>query len=143
MYLNYLNEPLLIRISDEMVPYFNVFGFRMKHWILHNTNGAFIINVNLGVHEIEPIIKHLILDPQHMSTTISSSKSTHVPIVQSLDINKSTSYAGVAGASAKDQPNVNSSFHSRAGYFIWLLYWKENGISIWLLYWKENGIFGC
>ncbi|GKC41227.1 hypothetical protein Tco_1058949 [Tanacetum coccineum] len=28
----------------------------------------------------------------------------------SLDINKSTSYAGVAGASAKDQPKVNSNF---------------------------------
>ncbi|GKA85885.1 zinc knuckle CX2CX4HX4C containing protein [Tanacetum coccineum] len=33
------------------------------------------------------------------------------PIVQSVDINKSTSYAGVAGGSAKDQPNVNSNFH--------------------------------
>ncbi|GJW46733.1 zinc knuckle CX2CX4HX4C containing protein [Tanacetum coccineum] len=33
------------------------------------------------------------------------------PIVQSVDINtKSTSYAGAAGASAKDQPNVNSNF---------------------------------
>ncbi|GJY34629.1 hypothetical protein Tco_0419098 [Tanacetum coccineum] len=31
------------------------------------------------------------------------------PIVQSVDINKSTSYAGVAGGSAKDQPNVNSN----------------------------------
>ncbi|GJU69567.1 zinc knuckle CX2CX4HX4C containing protein [Tanacetum coccineum] len=31
------------------------------------------------------------------------------PIVQSMDINKSTSYAGVAGGSAKDQPNVNSN----------------------------------
>ncbi|GKG07793.1 zinc knuckle CX2CX4HX4C containing protein, partial [Tanacetum coccineum] len=33
------------------------------------------------------------------------------PIVQSVDINtKSTSYAGAAGASAKDQPKVNSNF---------------------------------
>ncbi|GKC58142.1 hypothetical protein Tco_1085740 [Tanacetum coccineum] len=33
------------------------------------------------------------------------------PIVQSVNINtKSTSYAGAAGASAKDQPNVNSNF---------------------------------
>nr|GEW48735.1 zinc knuckle CX2CX4HX4C [Tanacetum cinerariifolium] len=33
------------------------------------------------------------------------------PIVQSVDINtKSTSYVGVAGASAKDQPKVNSNF---------------------------------
>ncbi|GJZ58031.1 hypothetical protein Tco_0613525 [Tanacetum coccineum] len=47
-----------------------------------------------------------------MYTAISSSKSTHVPIVQSLDINKSTSYAGVAGGSAKDQPNVNSNFRT-------------------------------
>ncbi|GKD75285.1 zinc knuckle CX2CX4HX4C containing protein, partial [Tanacetum coccineum] len=34
------------------------------------------------------------------------------PIVQSVDINKLTSYAGVAGGSAKDQPNVNSNFHT-------------------------------
>ncbi|GJU60995.1 hypothetical protein Tco_1238761 [Tanacetum coccineum] len=34
------------------------------------------------------------------------------PIVQSVDINtKSTSYVGAAGASAKDQPKVNSNFH--------------------------------
>ncbi|GKF13625.1 hypothetical protein Tco_0055087 [Tanacetum coccineum] len=32
------------------------------------------------------------------------------PIVQFVDINKSTSYAGVTGGSAKDQPNVNSNF---------------------------------
>ncbi|GJU03860.1 hypothetical protein Tco_1114198 [Tanacetum coccineum] len=32
--------------------------------------------------------------------------------VESVDINKSTSYAGVAGGSAKDQPNVNSNFHT-------------------------------
>ncbi|GJZ79525.1 hypothetical protein Tco_0644362, partial [Tanacetum coccineum] len=29
---------------------------------------------------------------------------------KSVDINKSTSYAGVAGGSVKDQPNVNSNF---------------------------------
>ncbi|GJT48465.1 hypothetical protein Tco_0974622 [Tanacetum coccineum] len=34
------------------------------------------------------------------------------PIVQSVDINKSTSYAGVTGGSVKDQPNVNSNFHT-------------------------------
>ncbi|GJY82805.1 zinc knuckle CX2CX4HX4C containing protein [Tanacetum coccineum] len=34
------------------------------------------------------------------------------PILQSVDINKSTSYAGVAGGSAKDQPNVNSNFRT-------------------------------
>ncbi|GJZ29908.1 zinc knuckle CX2CX4HX4C containing protein [Tanacetum coccineum] len=34
------------------------------------------------------------------------------PIVQSVDINKSTSYAGVAGGSAKDQPNINSNFRT-------------------------------
>nr|GEU42152.1 zinc knuckle CX2CX4HX4C [Tanacetum cinerariifolium] len=34
-------------------------------------------------------------------------------IVQSVDINtKSTSYAGAVGASTKDQPKVNSNFHS-------------------------------
>ncbi|GJY13649.1 hypothetical protein Tco_0382958 [Tanacetum coccineum] len=33
------------------------------------------------------------------------------PLTTSMDINtKSTSYAGVAGASAKDQPKVNSNF---------------------------------
>ncbi|GJX17683.1 zinc knuckle CX2CX4HX4C containing protein [Tanacetum coccineum] len=34
------------------------------------------------------------------------------PIVQSVDINKSTSNAGVAGGSAKDQPNINSNFRT-------------------------------
>ncbi|GJW11233.1 zinc knuckle CX2CX4HX4C containing protein [Tanacetum coccineum] len=34
------------------------------------------------------------------------------PIVQSVDINKSTSYVGVVGGSAKDQPNVNSNFRT-------------------------------
>ncbi|GJR19372.1 zinc knuckle CX2CX4HX4C containing protein [Tanacetum coccineum] len=35
------------------------------------------------------------------------------PIVQFMNVNtKSTSYAGAAGASAKDQPNVNSNFHT-------------------------------
>nr|GEU72384.1 hypothetical protein [Tanacetum cinerariifolium] len=35
------------------------------------------------------------------------------PIVQSVDINtKSTSYAGAAGVSAKEQPKVNSNFHT-------------------------------
>ncbi|GKB61492.1 hypothetical protein Tco_0917678 [Tanacetum coccineum] len=34
------------------------------------------------------------------------------PIVQFVDINKSTSYAGVAGGSVKDQPNVNSNFRT-------------------------------
>ncbi|GJZ73362.1 zinc knuckle CX2CX4HX4C containing protein [Tanacetum coccineum] len=34
------------------------------------------------------------------------------PIVQSVDINKSTSYVGVASGSAKDQPNVNSNFRT-------------------------------
>ncbi|GJX14705.1 hypothetical protein Tco_0206463 [Tanacetum coccineum] len=37
------------------------------------------------------------------------------PIVQSVDINKSTSYVGVAGGSAKDQPNVNSNFRTLVG----------------------------
>ncbi|GKC70381.1 zinc knuckle CX2CX4HX4C containing protein [Tanacetum coccineum] len=40
---------------------------------------------------------------------------TTIPVtvsVQSVDINKSTSYAGVAGGSAKDQPNVNSNFRT-------------------------------
>ncbi|GJX53293.1 hypothetical protein Tco_0281662 [Tanacetum coccineum] len=69
MYLNHLNAPLIIRISDEMVPYFNVLGFRMKHWILHNTNGAFIINVNLGVHEIDPINQASICIPSTHATS--------------------------------------------------------------------------
>nr|GEV75925.1 hypothetical protein [Tanacetum cinerariifolium] len=49
------------------------------------------------------------------STNLIVEKSTMPsdPIVQSVDINtKSTSYAGAAGASAKDQPKVNSNFRS-------------------------------
>ncbi|GJR79144.1 zinc knuckle CX2CX4HX4C containing protein [Tanacetum coccineum] len=42
---------------------------------------------------------------------IDESTMPNDPIVQSVDINtKSTSYAGAAGASAKDQPKVNSNF---------------------------------
>nr|GEW70989.1 zinc knuckle CX2CX4HX4C [Tanacetum cinerariifolium] len=42
---------------------------------------------------------------------VKGSASPSDPIVQYVDINtKSTSYAGVAGASAKDQPKVNSNF---------------------------------
>ncbi|GKA66791.1 zinc knuckle CX2CX4HX4C containing protein [Tanacetum coccineum] len=47
------------------------------------------------------------------STNLNIDESTmpNDPIVQSVDINtKSTSYAGAAGASAKDQPKVNSNF---------------------------------
>nr|GEU89451.1 zinc knuckle CX2CX4HX4C [Tanacetum cinerariifolium] len=42
---------------------------------------------------------------------ITNAPSFESPIVQSVDINtKSTSYVRVAGASAKDQPKVNSNF---------------------------------
>ncbi|GKA72056.1 zinc knuckle CX2CX4HX4C containing protein [Tanacetum coccineum] len=41
------------------------------------------------------------------------------PIVPSVDINtKSTSYVGAVGASAKDQPKVNSNFHTMVADFV-------------------------
>nr|GEZ24488.1 zinc knuckle CX2CX4HX4C [Tanacetum cinerariifolium] len=47
------------------------------------------------------------------------------PIIQSVDINtKSTSYAGAAGASAKDQPKVNSNFRTLVADLVF------NGVNI-------------
>ncbi|GJT66348.1 zinc knuckle CX2CX4HX4C containing protein [Tanacetum coccineum] len=48
-----------------------------------------------------------------INLNVDESKILSVPIVQSVDINtKSTSYAGAAGASANDQPKVNSNFRT-------------------------------
>nr|GFB80303.1 zinc knuckle CX2CX4HX4C [Tanacetum cinerariifolium] len=56
------------------------------------------------------------VDPVESGVTcdgIPKSKIPSNPIVQSVDINtKSTSYAKAAGASAKDQPKVNSNFRT-------------------------------
>ncbi|GJQ93702.1 zinc knuckle CX2CX4HX4C containing protein [Tanacetum coccineum] len=49
-------------------------------------------------------------DSINLNVDESTIPSDH--IVQSVDINKSTSYAGVVGGSAKDQPNVNSNFRT-------------------------------
>ncbi|GJU23252.1 hypothetical protein Tco_1156594 [Tanacetum coccineum] len=47
----------------------------------------------------------------NVDDNLSSKDSLSDPIVQSVDINtKSTSYAGAAGASTKEQPQVNSNF---------------------------------
>ncbi|GKE97879.1 hypothetical protein Tco_0021230 [Tanacetum coccineum] len=48
----------------------------------------------------------------HAYRNVDESTIPSDPIVQSVDINKSTSYVGVAGGSAKDQPNVNSNFRT-------------------------------
>ncbi|GJR42461.1 zinc knuckle CX2CX4HX4C containing protein [Tanacetum coccineum] len=48
-----------------------------------------------------------------ISRNVDESTIPSDPIIQSVDINtKSTSYVGVAGTSAKDQPKVNSNFHT-------------------------------
>nr|GEY20720.1 zinc knuckle CX2CX4HX4C [Tanacetum cinerariifolium] len=78
------------------------------------------------------------------------------PIVQSVDINtKSSSYVGVTGASAKDQPKVNSNFCTLVvdpvfnGVNISILCKVVEKVStrfehtLWILYWKENGVSGC
>ncbi|GJS81323.1 hypothetical protein Tco_0747864 [Tanacetum coccineum] len=62
-----------------------------------------LMDENLSVARIVGNMNHVdkISAPSHES-----------PIVQSVNIiNKLTSYAGVVGASAKDQPKVNSNFH--------------------------------
>ncbi|GKF02617.1 zinc knuckle CX2CX4HX4C containing protein, partial [Tanacetum coccineum] len=52
-----------------------------------------------------------ILNAPTVDVNLSGEASPSDTIVQSVDINtKSTSYAGSAGASAKDQPKVNSNF---------------------------------
>ncbi|GKD37768.1 zinc knuckle CX2CX4HX4C containing protein [Tanacetum coccineum] len=47
-----------------------------------------------------------------INLNVDESTIPNDPIIQSVDINKSTFYAGVAGGSAKDQPNVNSNFRT-------------------------------
>ncbi|GJR65500.1 zinc knuckle CX2CX4HX4C containing protein [Tanacetum coccineum] len=66
-----------------------------------NRNNADVIPCKVSYADYS--IKSLML----MKSTIPSD-----PIVQSVDINKSTSYAGVAGGSAKDKPNVTSNFRT-------------------------------
>ncbi|GKC84120.1 zinc knuckle CX2CX4HX4C containing protein, partial [Tanacetum coccineum] len=52
-----------------------------------------------------------ICDSIQAENSIPSNSTPSDPIMQSVDINtKATSYARVAGASAKDQPKVNSNF---------------------------------
>nr|GEZ24329.1 hypothetical protein [Tanacetum cinerariifolium] len=56
-----------------------------------------------------PSVASNVGNTDHIDKT--NAPSFEYPIVQSMDINtKSTSYARVAGASAKDQPKVNSNF---------------------------------
>ncbi|GJU99775.1 zinc knuckle CX2CX4HX4C containing protein [Tanacetum coccineum] len=47
-----------------------------------------------------------------INLNVDESTTPSDPIVQFVDINKSTSYAGVTGGSTKDQPNVNSNFRT-------------------------------
>nr|GFD50045.1 hypothetical protein [Tanacetum cinerariifolium] len=54
------------------MPDLNVLGPLMKDWVLHNAYGALIVYQDRGVHEIEPIIQHLVLNPENLSTAASS-----------------------------------------------------------------------
>ncbi|GJX97625.1 putative ribonuclease H-like domain-containing protein [Tanacetum coccineum] len=67
------NELLLIRISYKVVSDLYVLCLGVIHRILHNADGAFIINVDFGIHEIKTIVQHLILNPQHLSIANCSS----------------------------------------------------------------------
>nr|GEV35427.1 retrovirus-related Pol polyprotein from transposon TNT 1-94 [Tanacetum cinerariifolium] len=67
------HQVLLIGISYKVMPDLNVLGPLMKDWVLHNAYGALIVYVDRGVHEIEPIIQHLVLNPENLSTAASSS----------------------------------------------------------------------
>ncbi|GJU30530.1 hypothetical protein Tco_1174119 [Tanacetum coccineum] len=59
--------------------------------------------------DVNPSVASNVVNMDHVDKT--SAPSHESPIIQAVDINtKSTSYAGVAGASAKDQPKVNSNF---------------------------------
>nr|GEX13458.1 hypothetical protein [Tanacetum cinerariifolium] len=59
------------------------------------------------------------------------------PIVQFVDINtKSTSHAGATGASAKDQPDVNSNFHT-----LWLIQYLMVLTSLFLLNLSKRNIW--
>nr|GEV03539.1 hypothetical protein [Tanacetum cinerariifolium] len=72
---------------------------------------AALFSVTLNsLKEIDHFTKDLESAPT-VNDSLSGKVSPSDPIVQAVDINtKSTSYAGAAGASAKDQPKVNSNF---------------------------------
>lgn len=56
-----------------MVPYFNMLGSLMKNMFFDNSNGTLVINKNFSIHEIESIIKKLILNPEYLTTTTGNS----------------------------------------------------------------------
>ena len=57
MNFNHIYESVLITISDEVMPNLYVLCLGVINWILHNTNGALIINVDRSVLEVESIIQ--------------------------------------------------------------------------------------
>ncbi|GJX74253.1 hypothetical protein Tco_0312848 [Tanacetum coccineum] len=75
------NELLLIRISYKVVSDLYVLCLGVIHWILHNADGAFIINVDFGIHEIETIVQHLILNPQQLAAATYSASVVEVATI--------------------------------------------------------------
>ncbi|GKC29082.1 profilin [Tanacetum coccineum] len=58
--MQHLDKLLLISIPNEMVPNFYMLGLGMRDWVLDNADSALIVNINPCVHEIKPIIQHLV-----------------------------------------------------------------------------------
>ncbi|GJZ23921.1 hypothetical protein Tco_0561380 [Tanacetum coccineum] len=66
----------------------------------------------LGSYNVDVIPCKVSYAGDSINLNVDESTLPSDPIVQSVDINKSTSYAGVAGGSANDQLNVNSNFRT-------------------------------
>ncbi|GJV06773.1 retrovirus-related pol polyprotein from transposon TNT 1-94 [Tanacetum coccineum] len=65
---------ILVIVDDySRFTWVDVFCLGMIHWVLHDADCTFIINVDFGIHEIETIVQQLILNPQYLSTAICSS----------------------------------------------------------------------
>ena len=55
--------PFLHVVAYEMMTDFNVFGLCVLDWILSDLNGTGVVTIDGSVGELQPIIKHLVLNP--------------------------------------------------------------------------------
>ncbi|GJT16392.1 hypothetical protein Tco_0875098 [Tanacetum coccineum] len=50
-------------------------GPLMKDWVLHNADGALVVDEDFGIHEVESIIQQLVLNPEYLCTAAIASRN--------------------------------------------------------------------
>ncbi|GJT73954.1 putative ribonuclease H-like domain-containing protein [Tanacetum coccineum] len=84
-------------VPNEVMSNLNVLSLLVKHWILNNADGAFIVNENLGVHEISsgpiPLVADKTVikeweDRMERAATTASSLEAEQDMIQALVNNK-------------------------------------------------------